>query len=72
MLSGLVVLIIFSLLVTAHRGDKCLDQMEFILSQRQAFLPPLVKERNPHKTCTTAHPHLRLVDASQTRTPTRL
>jgi hypothetical protein len=50
MLGGLVLLEIFSLLAMAHQGDECLDQLEFILSQRQAALPPSVKEGNPHHT----------------------
>lgn len=67
MLGGLVLLVIFSLLVTAQQGDKYLDQLEFILSQRQTGLRPLVKEGKPHNTRRPAHPHLRLVNASQTQ-----
>lgn len=73
MLGGLVLLVIFSLLVAGRRDDEYLDQLEFILSQRQEKVgfPQPIKEGKPLNTRRPAHPHLRLVDASQTRTLTR-
>jgi hypothetical protein len=71
MLGGSVWLLIFGLLALAQQGDKHLDQLEFILSQRQTGLPQPVKEGQPSDSYIPAHPHLRLVDAPPTRILTR-
>jgi hypothetical protein len=68
MLGGVGLLVIFSLLAAAQQGDEYLEQMEFILSQRQTCPLSRPKEGKPHNTCIPAHPHLKLVEASQTRT----
>ncbi len=71
-LSGLILLIIFGLLGAAQQGDEYLEQMGLILSQRQACPPSRLKDGKPHITRIPAYPHLRLVDAPQTRVFTRL
>lgn len=47
LLGGLVLLVIFSLLTMAQKGDKYQDQLEFALRQRQNSAPSLV---NPAKS----------------------
>lgn len=46
-LGGLVLLVIFSLLALAQKGDEYQDQLEFALRQRQHLDPSLV---NPGKS----------------------
>jgi hypothetical protein len=46
-LGGLVLLVIFSLLAMAQKGDEYQDQLEFALRQRQDLDPSLV---NPGKS----------------------
>jgi hypothetical protein len=47
LLGGLVLVVIFSLLAMAQKGDEYLDQLEFALRQRQHLDPSLV---NPGKS----------------------
>jgi hypothetical protein len=42
-LGGLVLLVIFSLLVMAQRGDECLDQLELEMLKTLKSAPPRIK-----------------------------
>ena len=66
-LGGSVLLLIFGLLAMAQQGDKHLDQLEFILSQRRTGRLQPVKEGQPSDSYLAAPPHLRPVEAPPTR-----
>ena len=42
-LGGLVLLVLYSLLVMAQRGDECLDQLELEMLKNHQYAPPLIK-----------------------------
>jgi hypothetical protein len=46
-LGGLVLLVLYSLLVMAQRGDACLDQLEKEMFNNQQAAPPLNTSENP-------------------------
>jgi hypothetical protein len=50
-LGGMVLLVIFSLLAVAQKGDAYLDQLECILLQGQANAPSSVKEKKSDNLC---------------------
>jgi hypothetical protein len=53
-LGGLVLLVIFSLLVMAQRGDECLDQLELEMLKTQEYAPPLIKRGKSENLCVPA------------------
>ena len=42
-LGGLVLLVLYSLLVMAKRGDACLDQLELEMLKSPEYAPPRIK-----------------------------
>jgi hypothetical protein len=42
-LGGLVLLVLYSLLVMAQRGDACLDQLEMEVLKNHKYASPLIK-----------------------------
>jgi len=42
-LGGLVLLVLYSLLVMAQRGDECLDQLELEMLKPLQYAPPRIK-----------------------------
>ena len=42
-LGGLVLLVLYSLLVMAQRGDECLDQLELEMLKPLEYAPPRIK-----------------------------
>ena len=42
-LGGLVLLVLYSLLVMAQRGDECLDQLELEMLKPLEYAPPCIK-----------------------------
>ena len=42
-LGGLVLLVLYSLLVMAQRGDECLDQLELEMLKSPEYAPPRIK-----------------------------
>ncbi|MBU4233111.1 MAG: hypothetical protein KKD99_08635 [Proteobacteria bacterium] len=43
LLGGLVLLVLYSLLVMAQRGDACLDQLEMEMLKNHKYASPLIK-----------------------------
>ena len=43
MLGGLVLLLLFSLLAMAQKGDECLDQLELEMRKTFEYAPPRLK-----------------------------
>ena len=43
MLGGLVLLVLYSLLVMAQRGEQCLDQLEMEMLRNRQAAPDLIK-----------------------------
>ncbi len=60
-LGGLVLLVIFSLLAMAQKGDNYLDQHEFNLQQRQDCPPASVEEAKSPNLSGLAKPKMKLV-----------
>ena len=46
-LGGLVLLVLYSLLVMAQRGDQCLDQLEMEMLKNHQAAPLSLKAKNP-------------------------
>jgi hypothetical protein len=67
LLGGIVLLVIFSLLAMAQKGDECLDQLEFKMLQRQDGGPPLIKEGKSENIHVPASSDLNHRGAIQTR-----
>ena len=42
-LGGLVLLVLYSLLVMAQRGDACLDQLEMEMLKNHKYAPPRIR-----------------------------
>ena len=42
-LGGLVLLVLYSLLAMAQKGDECLDQLELEMLKTHKYAPPLIK-----------------------------
>ncbi|MDP1760683.1 MAG: hypothetical protein Q8L43_00485 [Deltaproteobacteria bacterium] len=42
-LGGLVLLVLYSLLAMAQKGDECLDQLELEMLKTSKYAPPLIK-----------------------------
>ena len=62
-LGGLVLLVLYSLLVMAKRGDECLDQLELEMLKSPEYAPPRIKSEKsktsvcrPPLICTTEAP----------------
>jgi hypothetical protein len=53
-LGGLVLLVLFSLLAMAQKGDEALDQLELEMLQTQEYAPPLIKRAKSENLCVPA------------------
>jgi hypothetical protein len=53
-LGGLVLLVLYSLLVMAQRGDECLDQMELERFKTSKYAPSLMRSEKPENLCVPA------------------
>lgn len=66
-LGGLVLLVIFSLLAMAQKGDAYLDQRECRMLQGQGCAPSPVKEKKSDNPCVPAGPDLHDGGVAETR-----
>jgi len=57
-LGGLVLLVLYSLLVMAQRGDECLDQLELEMFKTSQYAPPLIKSEKSENLRVSATPDL--------------
>jgi hypothetical protein len=64
-LGGLLLLMIFSLLDMAQKGDNYLDQLEYKLQQRQASPPLLVEEAKLNHRTISANSDLEQADSAK-------
>ena len=53
-LGGLVLLLLFSLLAMAQKGDECQDQLELEMRQRLEYAPPRLKSEKSEDLCMPA------------------
>jgi hypothetical protein len=66
-LGWVVLLVIFSLLAMAQKGDAYLDQRECTMLQGQGSAPPLVKEKKSGNLCVPGSPDLHDGGVAETR-----
>ena len=64
-LAGLVLLVIFSLLAMAQKGDECLEQLELEMLKPPQYVPPLIKTEKSENTCVPANSALYNVGATK-------
>ena len=53
-LGGVVLLLLFSLLVMAQKGDECRDQLELEMHKRLEYAPPRLKNEKSEDLCMPA------------------
>jgi hypothetical protein len=53
-LSGLVLLVLYSLLAMAQKGDEFLDQLELEQHRAREYAPPLTKKGDAENVCVPA------------------
>jgi len=53
-LGGLLLLVIFSLLAMAQKGDECLDQLELEMLKTSKYAPPPIKSEKSEHLCVPA------------------
>ena len=57
-LGGLVLLVLYSLLVMAQRGDECLDELELEILKSREYAPPHIKSEKSENLRVSATPDL--------------